>query len=437
MSFFSLFFTRSQVVLLVLVLLIHRLDAQEQRFVQINGFLEADHISYFKNYDDKINSRNQSIVQLELKSDIRNKFKVFSSIEIRNDLSDKSRDRVFLDEGYVDLLLLKNLDVRVGKQIINWGTADGINPTNNINPVDFSDILDTEDERIGVLALSSKFYLGKFVLEAVVVPLFTPSILPVGESRWLPSYPNYFQHPVYPEKVLKSSYQLQSPVLPTNDIRNGQYAAKVSTSLKGWDFSGSYFYGRDDLPSLYVSPVFINNDSIRLAISSRYQRLQVVGADFATTLGRIGVRGESAYFLTEDRHGENSFIDDPFILSVLSFDRVFSNVISNHNVNVLFQGIYQYITTGEEVPNTGLNHTFQRSLLFRAEYEISPYSSFRVQSLYDFRVDNYFIQPEFTHQLADGINFLLRMDFLGGKTNTFFGNFRNNDRVQLRLKYNF
>src|SRR5690625_3016950 len=38
-----------------------------------------------------------------------------------------------LDEAYVDVYL-HDADLRLGRQIVSWGTADGLNPTNVINP---------------------------------------------------------------------------------------------------------------------------------------------------------------------------------------------------------------------------------------------------------------------------------------------------------------
>jgi len=53
-----------------------------------------------------------------------------------------SIEPVKLDEAYADIYL-KNTDLRVGRQVVSWGTADGINPTNYINPRELS-LTDTE-----------------------------------------------------------------------------------------------------------------------------------------------------------------------------------------------------------------------------------------------------------------------------------------------------
>ena len=45
------------------------------------------------------------------------------------------------------------LEITLGKQIYAWGTADAFNPTDNINPYDYLDVLD--NEKLGVWSASA------------------------------------------------------------------------------------------------------------------------------------------------------------------------------------------------------------------------------------------------------------------------------------------
>ncbi len=46
------------------------------------------------------------------------------------------------DAAYLDVYrILPHLDLRIGRQIVSWGSADKFNPTNNLNTLDFSDPL--------------------------------------------------------------------------------------------------------------------------------------------------------------------------------------------------------------------------------------------------------------------------------------------------------
>ncbi len=50
------------------------------------------------------------------------------------------------------------LEITLGKQIYAWGTADAFNPTDNINPYDYLDVLD--NEKMGVWSASARLTIG-------------------------------------------------------------------------------------------------------------------------------------------------------------------------------------------------------------------------------------------------------------------------------------
>ena len=84
---------------------------------------------------------SQNITQygLFLKKNFRGgKGKVYLSFKGGYDsIVEGSIEAVKLDEAYADFYL-RNTDIRIGRQVVSWGTADGINPTNYINPSDLS-----------------------------------------------------------------------------------------------------------------------------------------------------------------------------------------------------------------------------------------------------------------------------------------------------------
>ncbi len=54
--------------------------------------------------------------------------------------------RTRLIEGYAAVHFAR-ADLHLGKQIIAWGRADGINPTDNVSPCDFTLLLPFEDDQ--------------------------------------------------------------------------------------------------------------------------------------------------------------------------------------------------------------------------------------------------------------------------------------------------
>jgi hypothetical protein len=89
----------------------------------------------------------------------------------------------------------------------------------------------------------------------------------------------------------------------------------------GWDMSLSYYHGWDDLPS-YRQRVDVSGDSLIVQIQPRCHRRHVLGGDFSTAVGTWEIRGEAAYFMTDDPHGTDPDIDDPYFHYVIGIDHV-------------------------------------------------------------------------------------------------------------------
>jgi hypothetical protein len=87
-------------------------------------------------------------------------------------------------------------EVSVGKQIFAWGTAEAFNPTDNLNAYDYLDPLDRE--KLGAWSVAARATFGPANLLFVIVPVFTPSRLPLSDSRWTPTPPAGFAGVVEP-----------------------------------------------------------------------------------------------------------------------------------------------------------------------------------------------------------------------------------------------
>ncbi|MGB1277404.1 MAG: hypothetical protein ACPG77_16795, partial [Nannocystaceae bacterium] len=174
------------------------------------------------------------------------------------------------DAAYIALHdLLPGFDLKVGRQIVVWGTADKFNPTNNLNPDDLEDRpLFTEPiaNQMVVMDFAPKKLKDKLWFQGVYIPLFYPALLPPSASAGLKS--PYSEVPFATEADRAEIEYLQDTFLPRNknlipvvyghvnqpglSLKNGQAAFKVGTQLstKDWaiDMSASYYYGRHDIP---------------------------------------------------------------------------------------------------------------------------------------------------------------------------------------------
>ena len=144
--------------------------------------------------DDKIN-RVEGVFKLEYEKYIGDLGKIFVSplIWFDNDnysssyideLEDKNIRRLSFNlEEYYAEFNFSSFDLKVGKQIFSWGKADGFNPTDNLNPRNYIDLF-VEEEKIGVPAVNLLYYWRDFTCDIVFIPTYTPTRLPLVNSRY-------------------------------------------------------------------------------------------------------------------------------------------------------------------------------------------------------------------------------------------------------------
>ena len=210
-----------------------------------------------------------------------------------------------LRELYGDLRL-GAMDVRLGKQIVAWGRADAVNPTDNLSPHDLTLLVpDDDDQKIGVSAARVSVYDGGTTLTALWLAGFSGNTLPLEA----------------PPSGTRLARRMPGHVAAQGALRLERSGGRV-------DWSASYFSGFDLNPDIALR-VTAGDTAFELA----YHRLHAVGADAATTLGRYGVRAEAAWIGTEDRGGADPEIKNSSLYAVIGADRTFGGYF---NVNVQY-----------------------------------------------------------------------------------------------------
>lgn len=396
----------------------------------LSGSVRLDHFSYSENFENKINSRNQALLQLKFEAPYQKKHTFSSSLHVREDISDPSRNRVYLEQMYMTFKF-ENADLRVGKQIINWGKADAINPTNNLNAIDYTDVFDTEDETIGLMALNASYFVENWKLQGVFSSIFQKSIFAEKpESRW---YINPFEL-IANDLGIQNYKPTYIPLKePETDLRSSQLGLYIGNSINGFDFSFSYYNGFSHIPNaktLDITPV--GPDTMSIAMENSYNRQQVLGCDFATTIGKLGLRGEGAYFIPKD-----ILIPNPYFRYVVGLDRNISNVIGQNNLFIIMQWIQEINEKGIHYSTFDMNHLFKKSLMIRLQSDIAAIGNISIQALYNVDNRDYYIRPQVEFTVVDDVNFLVMADLFEGNKDAFFGIFDSNDRVLFKLKYSF
>ncbi len=319
-----------------------------------------------------------------------------------------------------------NSDLSAGKQIITWGRADGVNPTDNLSPKDYTLLLpEDSDRKTGVSSLKYDYYLSPDMTATFFyTPFFEPNKIPLA----LPDF-------------IKSKESK-----PSHNLENSEFAFKLNKIGSDLDWSVSYFNGFDLTPQVkYLSS---QNGNIFIELSN--PRIQVLGADFAKNYGRYGFRGEAAYMLTDDMDGIYPYLKNPNMYYIIGGDRTF---IETLNINLQFIGRYIFkYSDVEKIQNQAERSIYIKNATFNSELDEVQYSmSGRVDYklfnetldmemfvVYNFNRNDYFVRPIVRYAFTDSWKGTIGGEFYEGDENrTLFGFLKKNNTVYVELKYGF
>ncbi len=114
------------------------------------------------------------------------------SLRGRNDYSaavlHEYEQEVELRDTYLQGSLTESLDIKVGRQVVVWGTLDNLRTTDVLNPLDLRvpGLTDIEDLRLPVTMLKLDYYVGNWDLSGIVVPEVRFGKRPVFGSDFYP-----------------------------------------------------------------------------------------------------------------------------------------------------------------------------------------------------------------------------------------------------------
>jgi hypothetical protein len=403
-------------------------SAQE---VRVTGYGETDHIGYFEAPDASAHrGRSEVLTQVNGQAVFGRPLRLFGTVELRADFADHDRDRVYAEELYADVTY-KALDLRVGRQILAWGKADLVNPTDHLSPRDFTDPLESDDERLGVWAVGPRLQLGDVRWEGAIVPIFTGSIMPFGSSRWSPPFPPQVPNPLNPGQMVRLTYEFVPPREPATTFANVQYATRVSGSVRGWDVSASYFDGWEDVPRLGRELAISGAGSGTVRITPEHLRKRAVGGDVATVVRSFTLRCETAYIRPDPLQGPDH------VQYVLGVERTFGDMLGSGGTFLLVQWIHSVLPGDFVAPPLDFNYLFERATTVRVQHNVSAAAQVVVEGVYEWARDGYYVQPAASYRFGDNVRVEGLVDLLGGRATEFFGLFADNRRLQFRVRYSF
>lgn len=293
-----------------------------------------------------------------------------------------------LNEIYLNLYY-NNFDLRIGKQKVSWGKADGLVVTNLVNPRDYTNypVFAYEDQFQAINAVKANYYLGSDTLELIWRPEFKPAIY---DKNMLAANLNGFN-------IDNSQKGIET------ELENSELLLRYSSLGYEYDYELMLAYIWDEQPTLH-------KNLVKKIVSPVHHRLAVVGGSFSTMRDAFVLRGEATY--TDGKYYNTN-----------DFNRYQAGVVERDQVKLL-AGIdysYQdYQLSYQVLQETILKHedsieqeqfTYQMTFLLKRMF-LRDRLATELSLYYDASQEQLMAKPKIAYDYSDKINFTIGANYL-------------------------
>jgi hypothetical protein len=362
-------------------------------------------------------------VQLELSQEWEGGPRLFLKTDFLGDVADEAV-KVDLREGYVDYSPLPNLDLRVGRQIITWGTGDFLF-INDVFPKDYiSFFIGRQPQYLKLAsdALKASLFVGAFSLDLVAIPFFTDDAVLTGRRL------SFFDGLTSQIVGKDASVVLAKP---PQTLANMEWAVRLLRQF------GSYEVALYGFKGFFHSPLGVRDPGRHELF---FPELAVYGGSVrGPGLGGITNLEFGYYDSLENRAGGNPFVENPSIKYLVGYER---QAWTDFTVGVQYyvEQMLHFETFKASLPpglpsRDEFRHLLTLRLTQLLRYQTVELSLFAFFSPSD---QDYYLRPAVSYKITDQLTAVLGANLFGGaKQSTAFGQLEANDNVYLRLTYGF
>lgn len=295
----------------------------------------------------------------------------------------------------------------VGRQFIRWGKTDILNPTDRFAPKDYlSSVVDTDF--LGVNAVRTTYESGSNTIDAVWQPIFTPSRTPLLNQRWT----------VLPSDTNGLAIKDGAARYPGGS----QYGVRWNHLASGYEYSLSFFDGRQNLPSFNATLFPALQPS--LALERIYPRLRLYGGDVAVPLSWFTLKSEAAYFSSPTPGAQE------YVLYVTQVERL----VKEWSFVGGYAGSYTTRQPASQL-QFAADRGFAKSFVGRAGLTIDANRSLAIESAV--RAKGSFVRFEYTQAAGQHWRTTAGVAWIRGDMSDFLGQYRRNSYASLAIRYSF
>ena len=332
--------------------------------------------------------------------------------------------------GWVDLreanLLfspLPSMDVKLGRQILTWGTGDLLF-INDLFPKDFVSFFTGRDEEY-LKAPSDALFISLFHEWANLDLAYTPRF---DADRFLSGNRISFFNPMTGGRIGENNPVLVDP--PDTWFSDDEIALRLSRNLGGTELAAYGYHG------FWKSP----KGADPTTGSATFPRLQAFGVSARTQVGQGIGHAEAGYYDSlDDREGNDPFTPNSETRLLVGYEQ---EVVRNLTASVQYylevlmdhDKLVQTLPVGQPLPDEDRHVVTLRltQLMWNQNLTLSLFTFYSPSDQ-----DGY-LRPAVSYKVTD--NWLLTAGgnhFFGNQDTTFFGQFDDNSNLYAGTRYSF
>ncbi len=367
----------------------------------------------------------------------------------------------WLRECYLDILT-DRLDLRLGKQQVVWGTADGVRILDMVNPLDYREwtLKDYIDSRIPLWMLNAE---GKLLmngqLQLLLIPDYEANYYPPSGAPFTLRTVRIGAEQV---NTLTTIGQTTATIdqKPAHNFKNTKIGLRWRNIIEGhaFEYTLNYLNTYDFASSAYS--IYNRTGTPNLQLTRRAEKIQVFGGTFSKSITEgilipglakgWTLRGEFAYVKSGAMNigtdktikTANGTVDVDQYNYVLGFDKSFFS-----NWQFSFQFIQMWAKAKEDYDKSlyTLLNGATRGPLDKCETILTLmlatdflHERLKPQALILYGDDNdWRISPKVSYEISDQWLATAGLNIFEGKEQHLNGQFDKNDQVFVELKYTF
>jgi hypothetical protein len=338
---------------------------------------------------------------------------------------EQRRTRIWANEAYV-YYRRGHYFLKAGKQTVKWGALTGFSALDLANRYDYYDVLDTEEERLGLWGIEGRLSKGRTELRLRAFAPDNRSRLYLQDNRWV-NLPHRMPVPGGEIRMAyeggSSHYNRRLPLL----------GATLSTEVGRIQIRGSWLYGNNDIPLNRIQLQGPMVSPVPYTVGLYFEPIMISALNLGTWAGEWNLWAEAAHVRSQRMYEAVSIRPDRYTFCSFGLDRFWAFEHPERQLRLVAQILQVFPHQRVSYGPTEIDHIFQSSLLIDTELQLNYNWSAALRAVGELKAEGYYLQPRLICRTWAPLRVELSGAWLGGATEGFFGHFKYNSRIALHL----